>query len=348
MTDTTYTWQEITSQPQVWRETLERLKQQRPEVERFLTTHAYGPMLTIGCGSTHYLALSVAAGWNDWSGRTARALPSSELYFYPKRVPMEPTLLLAFSRSGTTTETLWALEAFRKANPGPVVAVTCYPESPLAREADLALSAPAAQEVSIAQTRSFASMLLLAQALTALAVGGEPLSSLQRLPSLLEDLIGRYGQLMAEIGRDLSVERIFYLGNGPLYGLACEGMLKMKEMSLSYAEAYHFLEFRHGPMSMVDDRTLIVGLVAETAREHQLRVLEDMSRLGARVLALMEDASALQGYRPTYLVEARSGLDDWSRGLLLLPLLQHLAFHRSVAKGLDPDHPTHLTAVIEL
>jgi hypothetical protein len=75
---------------------------------------------------------------------------------------------------------------------------------------------------------------------------------------------------------------------------------------------------------------------------------EHMSRLGARVLALVDDASVFAGWQPDYVIELRSGLSDWERGLLYVPVLQRIAYHRAVAKGLDPDHPTHLTAVVEL
>mgnify|MGYP000016031012 CR=1 FL=1 len=347
--NTTHTWHEITSQPEVWRNTLEAFLRDRDRLERFLGSREFGPLFATGCGSTHYLAMSAAAGLTLSAGRHARAFPSSELVFFPRLIPSSPTMLLAISRSGTTTETLWALDTFRKANPGPVVAVTCYPDSPLARGADWVLSAQAAQEESIAQTRSFASMLLLAQAFAAvLAADERALAQLQRLPQLLGELVARYGDVAEALGRDLGIERLFYLGNGPLYGLACEGMLKMKEMSLSVAEAYHFLEFRHGPMSMVNERTLVVGLVSQVAGEHEVRVLQHMERLGAQVLALVEDRAALGEWRPAHLVEVGSGLGDWPRGLLCLPLLQRLAYHRSVAKGLNPDRPHNLTAVVEL
>ena len=84
----------------------------------------------------------------------------------------------------------------------------------------------------------------------------------------------RLGDLPQRLGADLEVERFFFLGSGPFYGLACEAMLKLKEMSLSYAEPYHFLEFRHGPMSMVDARTLVVGLLSDTGLTEEIRVLE--------------------------------------------------------------------------
>jgi glucosamine--fructose-6-phosphate aminotransferase (isomerizing) len=125
-------------------------------------------------------------------------------------------------------------------------------------------------------------------------------------------------------------------------------MLKTKEMSLSYAEAYYPLEFRHGPMSMVNGHTLVVGFLSDTALMEELRVLEDMHGLGARTLALVEDGSAFADWQPDHVVELRSGLDEWERGPLYLPVLQRLAHHRAVAKGLDPDRPTNLKAVVEL
>ncbi len=77
-------------------------------------------------------------------------------------------------------------------------------------------------------------------------------------------------------------------------------------------------------------------------------MLEDMQRLGACTLALVEDASAFSGWRPDYVIELRSSLDEWERGLLYLPVIQRLAYHRAVAKGLDPDRPNNLKAVVEL
>src|SRR5690606_13567687 len=84
-------------------------------------------------------------------------------------------------------------------------------------------------------------------------------------------------------------QRVFYLGSGALYGLACEAMLKMKEMSLTHAEAFHTLEFRHGPKSMVDSETLIVGLL-DGQNEIELAVIEEMRALGATTITLSQAA----------------------------------------------------------
>jgi glucosamine--fructose-6-phosphate aminotransferase (isomerizing) len=77
-------------------------------------------------------------------------------------------------------------------------------------------------------------------------------------------------------------------------------------------------------------------------------VLEDMKALGARILLIAEDFSAFSSFEPDYLVELKSGLGEWIRGPLYLPILQRIAYHRALAKGLDPDKPTNLEAVVKL
>ena len=149
MTKDSYTWQEILSQPQVWRATWKTFTTTRAELEDFLTQADLDQVIVVGCGSTHYLAQAAAATLTHRTGIPTRALPSSELWLFSYRPSVDRTLLLAVSRSGTTTETLRAIERFREANGGPVLAVTCYPESPLAHQADFALVASDARELSL-------------------------------------------------------------------------------------------------------------------------------------------------------------------------------------------------------
>lgn len=348
MTDS-YTWHEISSQPETWRATLESFSSSRSALESFLSQVAFDRLLVIGCGSTYYLAQAAAAGFTRRTPYPGQALPSSELWLCPDIARHGRPLLLTASRSGKTSETLHALNRFADAVGGPTLAITCYPEEELVHRADFSLVAPAAQEESVAQTRSFTSMFLLSQALAAaLAHDDGMLDRLERLPEALDDLEDRLGDLPQALGEDFSIGRMFFVGGGPLYGLANEAMLKTKEMSLSQAETFHSLEIRHGPMSMVDEGTLIIGFLSNHGLAEEVRVLKDMRALGARVLALVEDGSVFRDWNPDYVIELRSGLDDWERGALYLPPIQRLAFHRAVARGLNPDRPTNLTAVIEL
>ena len=134
-------------------------------------------------------------------------------------------------------------------------------------------------------------------------------------------------------------DRFYFLGSGPRYGLACELSLKMKEMSLSHSEPFRFMEFRHGPKSMVNEHTLIVGLVSETNRAHETLVLNEIRSLGARVVTMAEAEAD---------IVFNSQAHEAMRDVLYLPFGQMLAFYRSLSKGLDPERPHNLEAVVKL
>jgi glucosamine--fructose-6-phosphate aminotransferase (isomerizing) len=122
----------------------------------------------------------------------------------------------------------------------------------------------------------------------------------------------------------------------------------MKEMSLSYSEAYHFLEFRHGPMSMVTEQTLIVGLLSDGVQTYEAAVLWQMHQRGAHILALSEGGSGMEASDRVYDVVLQSGLPVWARTVLYLPVLHLLAYYRAIANNQNPDHPAHLDAVVSL
>lgn len=206
------------------------------------------------------------------------------------------------------------------------------------------LLAEAAQEQSIAQTRSFSSMMILAQGLAA-AIGGQGTDSLEKLPSVGQKLLDTTATLAENLGANLGLEQFFFLGSGPQYGIACEVMLKMKEMSISHSEAYHFLEFRHGPKSMVDEKTLAIGLFSSQAAVHEQAVLTETGEMGAMTLAL----SSFHGEQSyTHSVSLPSDLPEWAMPVLYLPALQLMAYYRSINKALDPDSPRNLDAVVTL
>lgn len=343
--------EEIMGQTAAWKAALEETLVKREQIRGLLDKGGFREVIFTGCGSTYYLSLTAAAIFQHLTGLRTLALPASELVLYPNSslVPGGPTLLVAVSRSGETTETLWAVRGFKESWGETVIAITCYEDSPLASDASLSLITREGKEKSITQTRSFTSMLVAAQALAGIAAGRDDyLEQLQALPPLGERLIAKRWGLARELGEDAELRRFFFLGSGPHYGLACEAMLKMKEMSLSYSEAFHFMEFRHGPKSMVDEMTLVVGLVSDSAQGHEVAVLKEAKELGARTLALAESKEQADFSDMDYLVCFDSNLSELARGVLYLPVLQLLAYYKAMAKGLDPDRPMHLEAVVKL
>jgi glucosamine--fructose-6-phosphate aminotransferase (isomerizing) len=344
-----HTLSEIRSQPEAWAAVVPAAQSGEAEWLSFFAGQAGYQNLLFGCGSTYYLSLTVAAVLQAVTGVTSRAVPSSELLFYDKAWVASGSAIrgLAISRSGTTTETLRALEALRNQQNARLAAVTCYSGTPLESLCSPVLVSPEGYETSIAQTRSFASMLVGCLAIAGIVGRRAALvDGLAALPPFGRRLLADYEGLARSLGSDIRLERVFFLGSGPRYGLACEGMLKMKEMSLTNSEAYHFLEFRHGPKSMVDSSTLVVGLLSDAARQAEAQVLHEMKQLGATLLVLAESDEGLSW--ADHVVPFGSGLPEGARLPLYLPVLQLLAYHRAVSKGLDPDAPRNLDAVVKL
>lgn len=336
-----HTRREILTQAEGWAAALDVLRAQAAPLREFFRAGRYQAVLFTGCGSTYYLALAAAALGQELSRLPMRGLPASEIWLYPRAAyaAAAHTLLVAVSRSGETTETLRACEAFRAAGGG-VLTLSCYPGRALTGLGDVNLVLPSGQEESVAQTRAFTTLYLSAVALIALWTEQPALlDELHRLPEAGRRLIGRCGDLARALGSAPGLDRFYFLGSGPRYGLACELSLKMKEMTLSHSEPFHFMEFRHGPKAMVTSTTLVVGLMSEAQGEYERAVLEEMSLLGAQVLTIGEQEDE---------VAFDSGLSEAARGPLYLPAGQLLALERACSKGLDPDRPHNLDAVVRL
>jgi glutamine---fructose-6-phosphate transaminase (isomerizing) len=335
-----HTWHEIQSQPAAWEATLHEFHQQSGALASFFKRAAATQIIVIGCGSTYYLALSAAMAWREIAGIAAIGLPASEIWLaLEEHIPRgQPALLIAVSRSGATSETIRAVEAFRAAGRGLILTLSCYPDAPLAALGDYNLVLPAGQEHSIAQTRAFSSLYLASVALAVQhAQRADLLADIQQLPRFGSEIIASSQPLAQALAEQANLTRCYFLGSGARYGLACELSLKCKEMSLSESEPFHFLEFRHGPQSMVDSNTLIIGLLSQRNQVSEQAVLDEMQALGARVVAI--------GVQGEVVLPV---LAEQISGVLYLLFGQLFAYLRAIRKGLTPDQPHQLTAVVRL
>ena len=342
MTHNYHTYNEIISQPAAWAQAIEVTRSLGTEITQLWNDHSQSQVIFTGCGSTYYLSSAAAALFIELTSQTAKAVPAGELYLYPQNnyAGQKDTILGAFSRSGTTSETIAAAKKFKAEIRGPVVVITNYGTSPLAKLGDVTIAIPDGQEESVAQTRSFASMYVAVTALAAqVARRDDLLAAMKGLPACGEKLIADSEPLAKSIGENFDFDRFYFLGSGPRYGLACETNLKMKEMTLTHSEPFYFMEFRHGPMSMVAESAVILGLHSTANKTHEQAVLDEMKELGGNVYSLSESDADFSFF---------SELPEEIRNVLYLPPLQLMAYYRSVAKGLNPDNPQNLTAVVEL
>jgi glucosamine--fructose-6-phosphate aminotransferase (isomerizing) len=338
-----HTYREIVSQPDTWERALAAAADS-------WDPHALGlggaeRFLTIGAGTSFYLAQAAAHVLQERTGRPATAVPASEIFLSTaSTVPDEPLVAFVFSRSGSTSEAVLAARHLREhARQARVVALSCRPGSALAAHAHLAIEIPAADERSVVMTRSFTSMLL-ALGVVAATIAGDGLGELERLPALGRAAMDDAEAFGEQLGADTDLDSFVYLGLGPNFGLAQEATLKLKEMTQVPCEAYNPLEFRHGPISIVEPGSAVV-LLGGSREEPYLPDLErELAHHGAHVARISpypSDIAAASLLLPP-------DLPDVARGPLYLPPVQLLAYHRARTLGLDPDAPRNLDQVVVL
>lgn len=349
-----HTAAEIASQPECWQASLEHFASSG---EAAHIAHALAPQrrwLFVGCGSSYYLAQTAAACWRAVTGREARAVPASELLLYP-RLSWDreaPPQMVLISRSGATSEVLRVAD-WLASESQPFLAVTCSSGEALDRRAAFSLRPVAAAEQSTVMTLSFTSMLLALQLLAAEFANDASLrDGLLAMPRRARAFVDQSRAAVEEFAARHEFADHVWLGQGPYYGLACEGALKVQEMSCSYAQSFHTLEFRHGPKAIVAANTLVLFHLSAAGYGAERQVLEEVSRLGGTTAVVTARADLATTQTADLLLA--TGADNRGGKLELADLAprlvpaQWLGLFTARKKGLDADRPRHLSRVVVL
>ncbi|HZQ21043.1 MAG TPA: SIS domain-containing protein [Terriglobales bacterium] len=345
-----YTLAEILSQPRCWADCLKRIASEAA-LDEIKSRFASSPeWVFIGCGSSYYIALAAAASWTAITGTRARALPASEILLFPDLAlggtkDFVPVLI---SRSGRTTEVLRAAQLLNEKRI-PTLAISCAPNQKLESMATVAIVLPEADEQSTVMTRSFTSMLLCLQYLAA-SLGGKDnlLEGFRAVPAVGERLMQELPIRVHEFVSHTPFSDYVCLGQGPYFGLACESSLKVMEMSRTYAQSFHTLEFRHGPKSIVSDATLITFLLSNDNIETEIEVLEEIKELGGKTLVVANHLPHRARAAADLVIELNCELQELSRLGAYVVAGQLVGFYTALRKGLDPDRPTNLSRVVVL
>jgi glucosamine--fructose-6-phosphate aminotransferase (isomerizing) len=345
------TLQEILSQPEVWRDSLRALQENGSLQTVLEKSSSRTHWLFLGCGTSFYLAEAAAASWTLLTGQPARALPASEPLLFPELTLARSAGLQAviISRSGRTSEALRAANLLSHEFRVPTLGVTCATASPLEDACDLTIRISSADEKSTVMTRSFTSMLLALQHLAGRKAADDPfLAALDGMASHFSPQIHTLAGRIEAFVEEHTFANYIFLGQGPFHGIAREASLKVTEMSCSFSQVYHTLEFRHGPKAIVGPDTCLTFFLSESGNQAQTEVLSEMKELGGVIVAICNHASDNIRRSSDFVFEL--GLTA-PEVVTLAPFTvpaQLLGFHTGIKKGLNPDHPRNLSRVVIL
>lgn len=329
-----YTLQEIEEQPKVWKEILDT-----PLYINEIS--GKDEVIYFGSGTSYYLALSLASFTQQYTGITSRAIPSQELIFFPETIITEkPTLYFGISRSGETSEVVMAMEKAKNLGKGIFLSITTEGESQLALKSERTIVLESAKENSVVMTKSFTSMLLGVQVGIINNTKSPDINLFKEKLSYSSQKVLAIARSWAEEFSKKDYKEIVFLGSGPLYGIACESALKVREMSSSLTSAYHTLEFRHGPKASLTKDSLVVLLLSDSAKEEELKVAEEIREIGAHCIVI--------GDKINDGINMDSDLNEFLRLILYMPFAQYLGYYKAIRKGLDPDEPLNLTQVVKI
>jgi glutamine---fructose-6-phosphate transaminase (isomerizing) len=305
----------------------------------------------IGCGTAHY-ATHVARYWFESLARLPVEIDIASEFRY-REPPIEPGALALFvSQSGETADTLAALR-FAKEAGAAIGAVVNVETSSIAREAAHVVPILAGPEIGVASTKAFTAQLVSLAVLAieaARARGRIDAEAEARLAESLGALPGLLAQVLTleseidEIARELARARdILFLGRGPLYPIALEGALKLKEISYIHAEGYASGELKHGPIALVDETVPVIvfapsdGLFDKTVSNMQEVIARD-----GRVLLVSDPAGLARAADGVWRTLSMPAADPFLAPILYAVPAQLLAYHTAVTKGTDVDQPRNL------
>ena len=304
----------------------------------------------LGCGSAYHVGMAGKYILEDLAGVPVEVDLASEFrYRNPKLA--KNSLVAVISQSGETADTLAALR-MAKSLGVPVLAVVNVVGSSIARECDFCMYTYAGPEIAVATTKAYSAQLVSVYALAVQlgrlrgSIGGDVyaayIAELLALPDKMERVLEDKERIQWFAAKYANARDIFFIGRGVDYAISLEGSLKMKEISYIHSEAYAAGELKHGTISLVEDGTLVIGVL--TQPELLEKTISNMTECRARGAYLMgltsygnygvEDTASFTIYVP-------KAEDHFIGSLAIIPL-QLLGYYTGVAKGVDVDKPRNL------
>ena len=270
---------------------------------------------------------------------------------YRDPILVEDSMVVIISQSGETADSLAALRLARDRNV-PVLSVVNVVGSSIARESDYTLYTYAGPEISVATTKAYSTQLIAMYLLAIQSAFVQErleegkvtrlLAEMETLPDKISRVLDDKERIQWFASKYANAHDIFFIGRGIDYAISMEGSLKMKEISYIHSEAYAAGELKHGTISLVEDGTLVIGVMTQKDLfEKTLSNMVEVKSRGAYLMGLtsygnysIEDTADFSVYVP-------KTEKYFTTSLAIVPL-QLMGYYVSVAKGLDVDKPRNL------
>ena len=305
----------------------------------------------VACGTAFY-ACMVAKYWFEQVAGIPVEVDVASEFRYREPPVTKGTVALFVSQSGETADTLAALR-YMSGKADSILSVVNVSESSIARESDMVFPILAGTEIGVASTKAFTCQLTTLALLALKAAKdmdkisevelAQKLTALRALPGVMNMALAIEDKTR-EVAAKLSEARdILFLGRGPMYPLALEGALKLKEISYIHAEAYASGELKHGPIALVDKHVpVIVMAPRDRLFEKTVSNMQEVMARGGKVLLITDKKGAIEAGHGVWEIITMPEVDDFLAPILYAVPAQLLAYHTAIAKGTDVDQPRNL------
>ena len=304
----------------------------------------------VACGSAYHVGVAAQYVLEDLARLCVRVELASE-FRYRRPLLREKDLVIVISQSGETADSLAALRE-AKGQGVKTLGIVNVVGSSIAREADNVFYTLAGPEIAVATTKAYSAQLvacyLLAVEFARLRgqldeqAYGRLVDDIQQLPEKMERVLQDQERIQWFASKFAAARDIFYLGRGLDYATGLEGSLKMKEISYIHSEAYAAGELKHGTISLIENGTLVVGILTQSSLyEKMLSNLVEVKSRGAYLMGLTTYGNYSIEDTVDFTVYIPKTDEHFTASLAVIPL-QLMGYYVSVAKGLDVDKPRNL------
>ena len=304
----------------------------------------------VACGSAYHTGV-VGKYIMEQVAKVPVDIDLASEFRYRNPILVKNSMVIVISQSGETADSLAALR-LAKEHDIPVLGIVNVLGSSIARESDYVMYTYAGPEISVATTKAYSAQLIALYLLTiqtAFAKGtiseetvGELLAELETLPSKIEKILEDKERIQWFASKYANAKDIFFIGRGIDYAISLEGSLKMKEISYIHSEAYAAGELKHGTISLIEDGTLVIGVLTQPALyEKTMSNMIEVKSRGAYLMGLTTYGNYSVEDNVDFSVYVPKTNQLFTTSLAIVPL-QLMGYYVSVAKGLDVDKPRNL------